>query len=98
LLDDGQRGAGTLDHVLAMAAPKLVVYSDACDHVGLLLEVELTVTKLLLAVDERRQRTRLLLVCLFGVSEATPTYAPPASGVYSGFLSKKHGFILSAGL
>jgi hypothetical protein len=28
----------------------------------------------------------------------TPTRAPPASGVCSGFLSKKHGFIFSVGL
>ena len=32
------------------------------DHVGLLLEVKLTVIKLLLIIDERRQRERLLLV------------------------------------
>ena len=31
-------------------------------HVGLLPEVELAVVKLLLIVDERRQRERLLLV------------------------------------
>jgi hypothetical protein len=31
-------------------------------HVGLLPEVELTVTKLLLVVDERHQRERLVLV------------------------------------
>jgi hypothetical protein len=43
-------------------APKLVVHSGACDHVGLLLEFELAVAKLLLVVDERRQRKRLLLV------------------------------------
>jgi hypothetical protein len=29
---------------------------------------------------------------------ATPTRAPPASGVCSGFLSKKHGFIFGIGL
>jgi hypothetical protein len=40
----------------------LVVHSGACDHVGLLPEVELAVVKLLLVVDERRQRERLLLV------------------------------------
>jgi hypothetical protein len=50
-----------LDRVQAVVAPKLVVHSGACGHVGLLLEVELTVTKLLV-VDERRQRERLLLV------------------------------------
>jgi hypothetical protein len=44
------------------ATPELVVRSDACGHVGLFPEVELTVTKLLLVVDERRQRERLLLV------------------------------------
>jgi hypothetical protein len=32
------------------------------DHVGLLIEVELAVTKFLLVVDERRQRERLVLV------------------------------------
>jgi hypothetical protein len=31
-------------------------------HVGLLLEVELAVAKLLLVVDERRQRKRLVLI------------------------------------
>jgi hypothetical protein len=31
-------------------------------HLGLLSEVELAVTKLLLVVDERRQRERLVLV------------------------------------
>jgi hypothetical protein len=41
---------------------ELAEHSDACDHVGLLLEVELAVTKLLLVVDERRQRERLLPV------------------------------------
>jgi hypothetical protein len=43
-------------------APKLVVHSGACGHVGLLLEIELAVAKLLLEVVERRQRERLLLV------------------------------------
>jgi hypothetical protein len=43
-------------------APKLVIHSGACGHVGLLLEVELAVAKLLLVIDERRQRERLLLV------------------------------------
>ena len=42
--------------------PELVVHSGACGHVGLLLEVKLAVAKLLLVVDERRQRERLLLV------------------------------------
>ncbi|ONM04322.1 hypothetical protein ZEAMMB73_Zm00001d032066 [Zea mays] len=62
LFDDGKRGAVALDRVQAAAAPELAVHSGACGHVGLLLEVELTVTKLLLVVDERRQRERLLLV------------------------------------
>jgi hypothetical protein len=42
--------------------PKLVVYSGVCGHVVLLPEVELAVVKLLLIVDGRRQRERLLLV------------------------------------
>jgi hypothetical protein len=62
LLDDGQRGAAALDRVQAAAAPKLVVNSGACSHVGLLPEVELVVAKLLLIIDERHQRERLLLV------------------------------------
>jgi hypothetical protein len=41
---------------------RLVVYSGACNHIGLLLEVELTVAKLLLVIDERRQRECLLLM------------------------------------
>jgi hypothetical protein len=41
---------------------ELGVYSGACVLVGLLPEVELAVVKLLLVVDERRQRERLLLV------------------------------------
>jgi hypothetical protein len=45
-----------------MAASELVIYSGACDHVELLPEAELVVAKLLLVVDERRQRERLLLV------------------------------------
>ena len=45
-----------------MAAPELAEHSGACGHVGLLSEVELAVTKLLLVVDERRQRERLLPV------------------------------------
>jgi hypothetical protein len=43
LLNDGQRGAAALDRVQAAASRELVVHSCACDHVGLLLEVELTV-------------------------------------------------------
>jgi hypothetical protein len=62
LLDDRQRGAAALDRVQAVAAAKLVIHSGSCGHVGLLPEVELTVVKLLLVVDERRQRERLLLV------------------------------------
>jgi hypothetical protein len=45
-----------------VAAPELTIHSGACDHVGLLLEVKPAVVKLLLIVDERRQRERLLLV------------------------------------
>jgi hypothetical protein len=62
LLNDRQRGAATLDRVQVAASRELVVHSGACDHVGLLLEVELTVTKLLLVIDERRQRECLLLM------------------------------------
>ena len=46
----------------AAVAPEFVVHSGACNHVGLLRKVELTVAKLLLVVDERRQRERLLPV------------------------------------
>jgi hypothetical protein len=62
LFDDGQRGAAALDRVQTAAAPELAVHSGACGHIGLLPEVELAVVKLLLVVDERRQRERLLLV------------------------------------
>ena len=62
LLNDGQRGAAALDRVQAAASRELVVHSGACDHVGLLLEVELTVAKLLLVIDERQQRECLLLM------------------------------------
>jgi hypothetical protein len=48
--------------VQVVASRELVVHSGACDHVGLLLEVELTVAKLLLVIDERRQRECLLLM------------------------------------
>jgi hypothetical protein len=58
LLDDRQRGAVALDCIQAAAAPEL----STCGHVGLLPEVELAVAKLLLIVDERHQRERLLLV------------------------------------
>jgi hypothetical protein len=37
-------------------------YTGRMGHVGLLLEVELAVAKLLLVVNERRQRERLVLV------------------------------------
>jgi hypothetical protein len=49
-------------HVQAAAAPELAEHSDACGHVVLLPEVELTVAKLLLIIDERRQSERLLPV------------------------------------
>jgi hypothetical protein len=62
LFDDGQRGAAALDRVQAAAAPELTVHSGACDHVGLLPEVELPFVKLLLVVDEGRQHERLPLV------------------------------------
>jgi hypothetical protein len=62
LLNDGQRGAAALDRVQVVASRELVVHSGACDHVGLLLEVELTVAKLLLVIDEWRQRECLLLM------------------------------------
>jgi hypothetical protein len=45
----------------------LLPTAHACGHVGLLLEVKLAVAKLLLAVDERRQRECLLMWCLFRV-------------------------------
>jgi heme/copper-type cytochrome/quinol oxidase subunit 4 len=62
LFEDGQRGAAALDRVQAPAALELAEHSGACGHVGLLPEVGLTVVKLLLVVDERRQRERLLPV------------------------------------
>jgi hypothetical protein len=62
LLNDGQRGAAALDHVQVVASRELVIHSGVYDHVGLLLEVELTVVKLLLVIDERRQRECLLLM------------------------------------
>jgi hypothetical protein len=62
MLDDGQRGAVALDRFQAAAASEIVIHNDSCGHVGLLLEVELAVVKLLLVVDERCQRERLLLV------------------------------------
>jgi hypothetical protein len=52
MLNDGQCGAAALDRVQAAASQELVVHSGACDHVRLLLEVELTVSKLLLVIDE----------------------------------------------
>jgi hypothetical protein len=54
LLNGGQRGIAALDRVQAVASRELVVHIDACDHVGLLLEIELIVAKLLLVSDERR--------------------------------------------
>jgi hypothetical protein len=62
LLNDGQRDATTLDRVQATASQELIVHTSACDHVGMLLEVELIVAKLLLVIDERRQRECLLLM------------------------------------
>jgi hypothetical protein len=62
MLDDGQRGAVALDRFQAAVASEIVIHNDSCGHVGLLLEVELAVVKLLLVVDERCQRERLLLV------------------------------------
>jgi hypothetical protein len=44
------------------AVPEFTIHSGACGHIGLLPEVELVVVKLLLVVDERCQRERLLLV------------------------------------
>jgi hypothetical protein len=41
---------------------ELVIHSGSCDHIGLLLEVELAGVKLVLVIDERRQHERLLLV------------------------------------
>jgi hypothetical protein len=46
----------------AAAVAELAEHSDACGHVVLLPEVELVVAKLLLVVDERCQRKRLLAV------------------------------------
>jgi hypothetical protein len=62
LFEDGQRGAAALDRVRAAATSELAEHNSACDHIGLLSEVELVVTNLLLVVDERRQRERLLPV------------------------------------
>jgi hypothetical protein len=45
-----------------VAALELTEHSDACSHIVLLPEVELAVAKLLLVIDERRQRERLLPV------------------------------------
>jgi hypothetical protein len=44
--------------------PELAEHRDACGHVVLLSEVELTVAKLLLVVNERRQHEHLLPVLL----------------------------------
>jgi hypothetical protein len=62
LFEDGQRGAAALDRVQAVAVSELAEHSDACGHIVLLPEVELAVAKLLIVVDERRQRERLLPV------------------------------------
>jgi hypothetical protein len=62
LLNDGQHGATTLDRVQAAASRELVVHSGTCNYVGLLLEVEMTVAKLLLVIDEWRQSECLLLM------------------------------------
>jgi hypothetical protein len=62
-------GAAALDRVQAAAVPELVIQSGACGHVGLLPEVELAVVKLLLVVDERRQRERLRRVVFVRVSK-----------------------------
>jgi hypothetical protein len=51
-----------MDRFQAAAMSELVIHSGSCGHVGLLSEVELAVVKLLLVVDERCQRERLLLV------------------------------------
>jgi hypothetical protein len=62
LFEDGLPGAAALDRIQAAAATELAEHSGACRHVVLFLEVELIVIKLLLVVDERRQRERLLPV------------------------------------
>jgi hypothetical protein len=51
-----------LDRVHAAAAPELAEHSDVCGNVILLREVELAVAKLLLVVDEQRQRECFLTV------------------------------------
>jgi hypothetical protein len=75
LFDDGQRGAAALDRVQAVAAPELTVHNGACSHIGLLPEVELTVVKLLLIVDERRHRERLPLVVFVGGFQVRNMYS-----------------------
>jgi heme/copper-type cytochrome/quinol oxidase subunit 4 len=68
--NDGQRGAAALYRVQVAIAMELVVHSGTCGHVGLFLEVELTVVKFLLVVDERSQRECLLLmVFVWGFQE-----------------------------
>jgi hypothetical protein len=47
------------------------MHNSSCGHVGLLPEVELAVVKLLLVVDERRQRERLLLMVFVRGFQAT---------------------------
>jgi hypothetical protein len=71
LLDDGQCGAAALDRVQAAATSELVIHSGSCWHVGLLPEVELAVVKLLLVIDERRQRERIPLVLFVQGFQAT---------------------------
>jgi hypothetical protein len=69
LFEDGQRDAAALDRVQEAVATELAEHSGTCGHVGLLLEVELAVAKLLLDVDEWRQRERLLSVVFVWVSK-----------------------------
>ena len=67
-----------------VALRELVVHNGACDHVGLLLEVKLAVAKLLLVIDERRQRERLLLVVFvrgFQVRNMDSSLATPVNVV-----------------
>jgi hypothetical protein len=45
-----------------MGAAGYELFSTSVGHIGLLLEVELAVAKLLLVVDERHQRECLVLV------------------------------------
>jgi hypothetical protein len=54
---------------------ELVIHSGSCGHIGLLLEVELAVVKLLLVIDERRQRDRLLIVVFVRDFQARNIYS-----------------------